>query len=82
MILVIAANGNQGKLLVPKLPVRACVQSQASAERLRALGVQEVVVGDISQPDVMAEAVRGVEKVCATPRCRCWRSRRPMCRPS
>jgi uncharacterized protein YbjT (DUF2867 family) len=68
MILVTAANGNQGKLLVPKLlaanqSVRACVQSQASAEHLRALGVQDVVVGDISEPDVMAKAVRGVEKI-------------------
>jgi uncharacterized protein YbjT (DUF2867 family) len=68
MILVTAANGNQGKLLVPKLlaaeqPVRACIRSHASAEHLRALGVQEVVVGDISEPSVMATAIRGVEKV-------------------
>ena len=40
MILVTAANGNQGRLLVPKLlaagqHVRACVQSQASADVLR-----------------------------------------------
>jgi uncharacterized protein YbjT (DUF2867 family) len=39
MILVTAANGNQGKLLVPKLLaadqlVRACVRTQASAEHL------------------------------------------------
>lgn len=68
MILVTAAHGNQGKLLVPKLlarglPVRACVQSEASAERLRAIGVSEVVVGDITDPAVMARAVRGAEKV-------------------
>jgi uncharacterized protein YbjT (DUF2867 family) len=68
MILVTAANGNQGKLLIPKLlaanqSVRACVQSQASAKHLRALGVQDVVVGDISEPDVMAKAVRGAEKI-------------------
>src|SRR6202034_4754435 len=68
MILVTAANGNQGKLLVPKLlaagrPVRACVQSQASAEHLRALGVREVVLGDISDPAVLATAIRGVQKV-------------------
>ena len=68
MILVTAANGNQGRLLVPKLlaaeqPVRACVRSQASAEHLRALGVREVVVGDITEPAVLGEAIRGVEKV-------------------
>ena len=43
MILIAAANGNQGKLLVPKLLaadqlVRACVRTQASAEQLRGLG--------------------------------------------
>jgi uncharacterized protein YbjT (DUF2867 family) len=68
MILVTAAHGNQGKLLVPKLlaagqQVRACVQSQASAGRLRDLGVQDVVVGDISEPAVLARAIRGVQKV-------------------
>jgi uncharacterized protein YbjT (DUF2867 family) len=68
MILVTAAHGNQGKLLVPKLlaggqPVRACVQSDASAEHLHALGVQEVVVGDISEPKVLASAIRGTEKI-------------------
>lgn len=68
MILVTAANGNQGKLLVPKLlaaghSVRACVQSPASAERLRSLGVQEVLVGDLSDRAVVARAVQGVQKV-------------------
>ena len=47
MILVTAAYGNQGRLLIPKLltanlPVRACVQSGESARRLQALGVDEV----------------------------------------
>jgi uncharacterized protein YbjT (DUF2867 family) len=68
MILVTAAYGNQGKLLVPKLlaagqEVRACVQSQASAGQLRALGVRDVVVGDISEPAVLAQAIRGAQKV-------------------
>ena len=68
MILVTAANGNQGKLLVPKLMasgqrVRACVQSHASAERLRALGVHDTVVGDITEPAVLARAISGAEKV-------------------
>jgi uncharacterized protein YbjT (DUF2867 family) len=68
MILVTTAHGNQGQLLVPKLLaagqlVRACVRSQASAEQLRGLGVQETVVGDISEPAVLARAIPGVQKV-------------------
>ena len=68
MILVNAANGQQGKLLVPKLlaaglPVRACVQSEASAVILRHAGVAEVVVGDIASPELIARAVDGAEKV-------------------
>ena len=68
MILVTAANGNQGRLLIPKLlaageSVRACVQSEDSAATLRALGVQDVVVGDISEVPTLTRAVRGVDKI-------------------
>jgi uncharacterized protein YbjT (DUF2867 family) len=68
MILVTAAHGNQGKLLVPKLlaageQLRACVRSAGSATALHALGIADVVVGDISEPATMARAVRGVDKV-------------------
>lgn len=68
MILVTAAHGNQGRWLVPKLvraglAVRACVQTEASAERVRAMGVADVVVGDISTRDVMLRAVRGVKRI-------------------
>ena len=68
MILVTAAHGNQGKLLVPKLvaaglEVRAAVRTEASAARLRAAGVADVVVGDISDPRVLRSAMRGVRKV-------------------
>ena len=68
MILVTAANGNQGKRLTPKLlaaghNVRACVQSQASADHLRGLGVDNVIVGDLADPAVVERAVEGVEKV-------------------
>ena len=68
MILINAANGQQGKLLVPKLvraglAIRACVQSERSAEELRAAGVDDVIVGDIGDPGHIACALDGVEKV-------------------
>lgn len=68
MILVTSANGNQGTRLVPKLleaghHVRACVQSSASADRLRARGVEDVVVGDLADPAVVARVVRDIESV-------------------
>ena len=68
MILVTAANGNQGKLLVPRLvaagdQLRACVRTEESAQTLRAAGVDDVVVGDLADPQVLARAMRGVEKV-------------------
>lgn len=68
MILVTAANGNQGKRLVPRLlaaghRVRASVQTEASADAIRRAGVADVVVGDLADPDVLVRAVRGAEKV-------------------
>ncbi len=68
MILVTSAGGNQGRHLIPKLvgaglPVRACVQSQGSARQLRAAGVAEVLVGDLGDPRVQIDAVRGVDSV-------------------
>lgn len=68
MLLVTAGYGNQGKLLIPRLlaagaAVRACVRSDESARTLRASGVSEVVVGDITDPQALAQAMRGVEKV-------------------
>lgn len=68
MILVTAANGNQGKLLIPKLlaagaEVRACVRSEQSGAALRAAGVAEVVVGDLADLQVLSAAMAGVECV-------------------
>jgi uncharacterized protein YbjT (DUF2867 family) len=68
LILVTAANGNQGKLLIPRLlaagvAVRACVRSNGSARTLSAAGVTDIVVGDMSDPDVLAQAMDGVKKV-------------------
>ncbi|MDL4818618.1 SDR family oxidoreductase [Actinomadura opuntiae] len=63
-----AANGNQGKVLLPRLmaagvTLRACVRSEESAQALHANGVTDVVVGDAADPDVLTRAMRGVEKV-------------------
>lgn len=68
MLLITAAQGNQGRLLVPKLvaaglAVRACVQSEASAAALRALGVADVMVGDQSDPAFLARATRDVTSI-------------------
>ena len=68
MILVTAANGNQGKLLLPKLmsaglAVRGCVRSEESARKLRAQGITDVLVGDIADSQVQARAVKGVDKI-------------------
>jgi uncharacterized protein YbjT (DUF2867 family) len=68
LLLVTAAHGNQGKLLVPRLlaagaNLRACVRSDESARILRTAGVTDLVVGDLSDPAVLAQAMNGVEKV-------------------
>jgi uncharacterized protein YbjT (DUF2867 family) len=68
LLLVTAAHGNQGKLLIPRLlaagvALRACVRSDESARSLRAAGVTDIVVGDMADPAVLARAMRGVEKV-------------------
>lgn len=68
MILLTSANGNQGKLLLPKLlarglAVRAVVQSEASAALLMARGVNDVVVGNIAERSVLDRAFEGVRKV-------------------
>ena len=68
MILVTAANGNQGKRLIPKLlaagnAVRACVRTEGSASALRDAGVAEILVGDLSQNGQLARSMMGVDKV-------------------
>lgn len=68
MILVTAANGNQGRRLIPRLlakgaAVRACVRTEGSGSALREAGVAEVFVGDLSQGDLMVRAMTGIEKV-------------------
>lgn len=68
MILVTSANGNQGRLLLPKLlarghAVRACVRTEASAAALRGLGAVEVCVGDLADDDFIRTAIAGVASV-------------------
>ena len=66
MILVTAANGNQGKQLIPRLlaaglAVRACVRSEGSAQALREAGVAEVIVGDLAEPGLLRRAMEGMD---------------------
>jgi len=68
MILVTSAYGNQGKRLVPKLlraghRIRVCVQSEGSAERLRAIGAHEVLVGDLADRQFVERSVQGVSSI-------------------
>ncbi|WP_313802467.1 SDR family oxidoreductase [Sphingobium sp.] len=68
MLLLTAANGNQGRLLAPKLlragfVLRACTRTEESAAALRASGVHDVIVGDIAEPDVLARAIDGVDQI-------------------
>jgi uncharacterized protein YbjT (DUF2867 family) len=68
VILVTAANGNQGKLLIPKLvaaghAIRVCVRTDASAEALGGAGLSDIVVGDIADPDILSRAMDGIDKV-------------------
>ena len=51
------------RLLAAGANVRACVRTEASAQVLRTAGVAEVLMDDITDPVVMARAMRGVEKV-------------------
>jgi uncharacterized protein YbjT (DUF2867 family) len=68
MILVTAAFGRQGKLLIPKLTaaglkVRAARGTPGREDELLKLGASEVFVGDISDPDVYCEALDGCDAV-------------------
>jgi NAD(P)H dehydrogenase (quinone) len=68
MILVTAAFGHQGKLLVPKLAaagyiVRAARMTAGKDEELKRLGASEVFVGDLSDVDTYRRALDGVDAV-------------------
>jgi uncharacterized protein YbjT (DUF2867 family) len=68
MILVTSAYGNQGKKLIPKLVrtgqrVRALRRTPDGEADLKALGAQEVVIGDASDPDTLRRAMSGIDSV-------------------
>jgi uncharacterized protein YbjT (DUF2867 family) len=66
-ILVTAAGGNQGKILIPKLAkagftVRA-MRFSKGADELLALGASDVVIGDASNPNDIEKAMEGVSTI-------------------
>jgi len=67
-VLVTAAGGNQGKLLIPKLAaagwtVRAVRATPGRQDELLELGAREVVVADLADVDRYAEVLDGVDTV-------------------
>jgi nucleoside-diphosphate-sugar epimerase len=66
-ILVTAAGGNQGKILIPKLAkagftVRA-MRFSKGADELLALGASDVMIGDASNPSDVEKAMEGVSTI-------------------
>jgi|GEM_PF-856706 len=67
-VLITAAYGHQGKILIPKLAaagfdVRGARGTSGRDEEVLALGAKEVFVGDLSDPKVYAEALDGCDSV-------------------
>lgn len=72
MILILGPSGAVGTPAIKSLvargaPLRALSSSDASAERLTSLGVQEVVRGDWHSASDLAAAIKGVEQVLYVP---------------
>ncbi len=68
MILVMAAHGNQGKLLLPKLrdagfKIRAFRATPGRENELKALGATEVIAGDATDRNLLRKVLDGVETV-------------------
>lgn len=67
-VLVTAAGGHQGKLLIPKLVgagfvVRAVRATAGKEEEILKLGASEVIVADISDVDAYEAAMTGMDTV-------------------
>jgi uncharacterized protein YbjT (DUF2867 family) len=72
MILVTGAAGKTGLAAIRALaargqPLRALVRSDEQARRVRAAGVQETVIGDMADPEKLAEACQGARAVYHIP---------------
>jgi NAD(P)H dehydrogenase (quinone) len=68
MILVTGAGGKTGKAVIKALvargsAARAFIRSPAHEATLKSIGVGEVVVGAMDEPDMVARAVRGAEAI-------------------
>jgi uncharacterized protein YbjT (DUF2867 family) len=68
MILVTSASGHVGTVIVQaltnaKLPVRAFVHSEDGKHQLTALGITDIVVGDLLDPTRLSAAFEGVTQV-------------------
>ena len=68
MILVTAAHGNQGRVLIPMLhraghKVRALRSTPGRDKELRRLGADEVIVGDAADRSVLRRALDGIDTV-------------------
>jgi uncharacterized protein YbjT (DUF2867 family) len=68
MILISGAGGKTGKAVITALiargaSVRALVRSSAHDAVLKALGVNDVVIGDMDDPHVLSKAMHGAEAV-------------------
>lgn len=71
MVLVTSANGRVGRLVIEEL-VRKNFEIRAldinpAAESLKDLGVKEIIVGDASDPNVIKQAMQGIEQVVYIP---------------
>ena len=69
MYLIVGATGRLGSLVARKLlvegkPIRAMTRTPAKVDALKKLGA-EVVQGDLRDPDSLARACQGVDKVLA-----------------
>jgi len=67
-LLLTGANGRTGRAILKSLacgliPVRVFIRQEAQADELIALGASEYAIGDFEQPDTLASAVEGAEKV-------------------